>query len=355
MKFILRFTLFFIPIFLFASLVFIQGCYRDEILNSQEPSNQSHKLGVYVLSEGTAAPNSSQLSFLSYATGDFNLNITFPSFLGLYPDGLIDYNGSLYATDKGSPGAQGRIYKLDSNGIISASNNFGLNPYSLTGSNGKAYCTNGPDSSVSVIDLNSLAEIKKIKVGLYPQEIIAINNKIFVANTRITGGGIDSTVSVVNVINDQQIAKIKVNISPSSLAVSKDGFLLVGTPGNGGMIYKYNPESFQKVDSFFVNSLTVGDINVDYNSNYLYFIRDRSSIVRLDLITKVVNTIITTSATNSIEYINGYAYDVKNQKHYIADARDFIRPGFLYKYNSVGLLELGFQTGISPGRILIRN
>lgn len=350
MKFILRLTLFFI-----ASLVFIQGCYRDEILTSQEPSNQSHKLGVYVLSEGTAAPNSSQLSFLSYATGDFSLNITFPSFLGLYPDGLIDYNGSLYATDKGSPGAQGRIYKLDSNGIISASNNIGLNPYSLAGSNGKAYCTNGPDSSVSVINLNTLTEIKRIKVGLYPQEIIAINNRIFVANTRITGGGIDSTVTVINVLNDQVVSKIKVNISPSSLAVSKDGFLLIGTAGNGGMIYKYNPESYQKVDSFFVNSLTVGDINVDYNSNYLYFISNRTSIVRLDLLTKVINTIITSSTSNSIEYINGYAYDGKNQKHYIADARDFSRPGYLYKYNSSGLLELGFQTGVAPRRILIRN
>lgn len=350
MKFILTLKLFFI-----ASLVFIQGCYRDEILNSQEPSNLPHKLGVYVLSEGTAAPNSSQLSFLSYSNGDFNLNITFPSLLGLYPDGLIDYNGSMYVTEKGNPGGQGTIYKLDSNGIISATNNIGVNPYSLAGSNGKAYCTNGPDSSVSVINVNTLAEIKKIKVGLNPQEIIALNNRIFVANTRITGGGIDSTVSVINVLNDVIIAKIKVNVSPSSLAVSKDGFLLVGTSGNGGMIYKYNPELFQRVDSFFVNSLTVGDINVDYNSNYIYFIRDRSSIVRLDLLTKIVTTFIISSGSNSIEYINGYAYDVKNQKHYIADARDFIRPGYLYKYNSSGMLELGFQTGIAPRRILVRN
>jgi YVTN family beta-propeller protein len=350
MKFILRLTLFFI-----APLVFIQGCYRDEILTSQEPSNQSHKLGVYVLSEGTASPNSSQLSFLSYATGDFSLNITFPSYLGLYPDGLIDYNGSMYSTDKGSPGGQGKIYKLDSNGIISASNSIGVYPYSLAASNGKAYCTNGPDSSVSVVDLNSLIEIKRIKVGLNPQEIIALNNRVFAANTRITGGGIDSTVSVINVLNDQEIAKIKVNVAPSSLAITKDGFLLVGTSGSGGMIYKYNPDSFQKVDSFFVNSLTVGDINVDYNSNYVYFISNRSSIVRLNLLSKEIATIITSSSSNSIEYINGYAYDVKNQKHYIADARDFSRPGYLYKYNISGLLELGFQTGISPRRILIRN
>jgi YVTN family beta-propeller protein len=350
MKFTLRLSL-----LLIASLVFFQGCYRDEILITEIPSNRPHKLGVYVLSEGTAAPNQSALSFLSYATGDFNLNITFPALLGLYPDGLAEYNrNTLYVTARGELNSSGKIYKLDTNGIILASNSIGLNPYSIAINNGKAYCTNGPDSSVSVVDINTFAEIKRIKVGLYPQEIIAINNKVFVANTKITGGGIDSTVSVINALNDTEVFRIKVN-SASSLAVSKDGYLLVGSSGTGGIIYKINPNTYVKADSFSVASLTIGDINVDYNSNYIYFVSNRTSVKRVDLSTKEVTTFITASSSNTIEYINGYAFDVKSRKHYIADARDFVRPGFLYRFNSTGDAEAGFQTGIAPRRILIRN
>lgn len=338
-----------------ASLIFIQGCYRDEILTPLVPSNQGHKLGVYVLSEGSVSSNQSALSFLSFANGDFNYNITFPSYLGNFPDGLTEYGSSIYVTERGNNGGPGKIYKLDTNGIISASNSIGVNPYSVAGNNGKAYCTNGPDSSVSVIDLNTLAEIKRIKVGLYPQEILALNNRVFVANTKITSGGIDSTVSVINTVTDLQIVRFKVNISPSSLAISKDGFLLVGTSGNGGMIYKYNPETFIKVDSFYVNSFSVKDINVDYNSNNVYFISNNNSIVQLDVSSKAFTTIITSTVANPLSYVNGYAFDVKNRKHYLADAKDFNSNGYLYKYNSASRIESGYQTGIAPRRILIRN
>ncbi|MBN8568621.1 MAG: YncE family protein [Ignavibacteria bacterium] len=339
-----------------ASLIFIQGCYRDEILTPTNPSNQPHKFGVYVLSEGRGLTDQSALSFLSFYNDDFSYNITFPTYLGLYPDGIINYNSTtLYVTERGSANGPGKIYKIDTNGIILASNNIGLNPYSITANNGKAYCTNGPDSSVSVVDLNSLSEIKRIKVGLYPQEILALNNRVFVANTKITGGGTDSSISVIDAISDTQIDKFKVNISPSSLAISKDGFLLAGTSGNGGMIYKINPVTYSKIDSFFVNSITIKDINVDYNSNYVYFISNNNSIVQLDVGTKAFTTIITSTVANPLSYVNGYAFDVKNRKHYLADAKDFSSYGYLYKYNSASRIESGYQTGIDPRRILIRN
>lgn len=340
----------------FAALIFLQGCYRDEILIPSEPSNRPDKLGVYVLSEGRGLANQSAFSFYSFANNDFSYNITFPSSLGLYPHGLINYGGWFFIIEPGEANGPGKIYKLDTNGVISVTNSAGINPYSLAALNNKIYCTNETDSSVSVIDLNTLNEIKKIKVGANPHEIISLNNNIYVANTGNTKTGSDSTVSVINSSTDLQIAKIKVNIAPSSLAVSKDGYLLAGTSGNGGMIYKINPSSpYQKIDSFSVNSLVIKDINVDYNSDNLYFISDYSVIIQLNLSTKVSTIIIKSTVANPLTYINGYAFDVKNRKHYIADAKDFYNYGYLYKYNTAGQIEQGFQTGIAPGRILVRN
>lgn len=341
---------------LFFALVVIQGCYRDEIIVPLVSSNSPHKLGVYVLSEGNGAPDQSKLSFLSYANGEFSYNITFPSVLGLYPAGITEYNATaIYITEQGSPGGAGKIYKLDTNGIIYSSNNFGLNPYSIAAVNDKAYCSNGPDSSVSVIDLNTLAEIKRIKTGLNPREIISLNNKVYVANTKYTGGGVDSTISVINSLNDLQVAKIKIDIAPSSLAVSKDGYLLAGSSGHGGTIYKVSPNSYEIVNSYSVNSLVIGDINVDVNSNDIFFIKNYSSIMKLDLTSGELTTVIESTSSNNLLFINGYSYDSKYKKHYLADAKDFNSAGFLYKFNSSGVLEAGFQTGISPKKILIRN
>ena len=348
MKFILRLTLFFI-----ASLVFIQGCYRDEIITTVTPSNRPHKLGVYVLSEGTDAPNQSVLSFLSYANGDFNLNITFPDLLGISPDGLIFYNNKFYVTAQGSPGGAGKIYAMDTNGIITGSNSFGENPYSLAAVNNKAYCTNGPDSSVSVIDLNTLAEIKRIKIGTYPQEIISADLKVFVCNTRdISAGAYDSTISVINANSDIQIGKFKINYAPSSLALSRDGFLLIGSSGNNGLIYKVSPFSYSKVDSFVVNSPIVKDISVDYQSDDIYFISSPGTITKLNLLSRS-QSIIITGAPLVTAY--GYAYDWKSKQHYVTDAVNYTTNGYLYKYNYEGVLQSSFQTREKPRRILIRN
>ncbi len=348
MKFTLRLLL-----LLTSTLIFIQGCYRDEIIITTNPSNLPHKLGVYVLSEGTQLPNQSVLSFLSYANGDYNLNITFPDLLGISPDGLIYYNNKFYITAQGSPGGQGKIYAMDTNGIITGSNNFGINPYSLTAVLNKAYCTNGPDSSVSVIDLNTLSEIKRIKVGIYPQEIISSDLKVFVCNTRnISSGAVDSTISVININTDIEIAKIKINYAPSSIALSKDGFLLIGSSGSNGIIYKISPFTYAKVDSFVVNSPMIKDISIDYLADDIYFISSPGTITKLNLRTRAQTVIISGSP---LVTAYGYTYDWKSKQHYVADAVNYTTNGFLYRYNYEGTMQSLFQTREKPRRILIRN
>ncbi len=57
--------------------------------------------------------------------------------------------------------------------------------------------------------------------------------------------------------------------------------------------YKFNPTTYQKVDSFFVNALTIGDIIMGaILQTIYYFIKDHNSIVRLDLAAKTASTIL---------------------------------------------------------------
>ena len=81
----------------------------------------------------------------------------------------------------------------------------GLNPYNIISYNKKAYVTNAQGDSISVIDLNSLQEIKKINVGETPENmsIDIINQRLIIANW-----GNDS-VSIINLKTDELITEIK--------------------------------------------------------------------------------------------------------------------------------------------------
>jgi len=339
---------------IFFALIFIQGCYRDEIIIPETPSSQPNKLGVYVLSEGNSTPDQSRLSFLSFYNREFSANITFPSLLGYYPNGLTEYNSSLFVLDKGLSGGPGKIYRMDTNGVISNSKQIGVNPYSLVVVNGKAYCTDGADSSVLIADINSLNVIKRIKTGINPQEIVSIGNKVYAANTS-SHGFADSTIAVIDAVNDIALASIKMKGIPTALAVTSDGFLLAGSAAYGGIIYKLYPHDYARADSFLVSSLAIKDISVDYNTGKIFFISNYNSIKSVNPTNREVVTVISQALVPELQYINGYAYDYKNKKHYLADAKNFAVFGVLYRFSETGALEDSYGLGYSPRRILIRN
>lgn len=334
------------------------GCDRNDVTNPIIVITE--KEGAYILGEGLFNnPGTANLSFYNLNSNNFTVNIFNPGELGNTPDGLILSGDNLFITEQGNFGSAGKIYKTDTNGTVILSNDVGVNPYSLTISNGKIYITNGPAGNVSIVDINALTTITTVAVGIYPQEILAIGNKVFVCNTSIYMGETDSTVSVIDATIDQVVGIIKVRQTPSSLAKTNDGKLLVGCPGSTatGMIYKIDPDNFSKLDSFGIgNGFASGfdkDIAVDANSNNIYFISAVNNIVKLNLATKTPEIFI--ANTDPSSYFYGYNFDSQNQRHYIADAKNFTNNGNLYVYDGNGALLNTLTTGAAPRRILIKN
>ncbi len=310
---------------------------------------------AYILSEGGFSAGSAKLSMLNNYTGSFADNIFSPGTPGLYPDGLIYHNGYLYMCEQGSYGAAGKVYKIDTNGTVINSKVCGLNPYSIAIANDKIFLTNGPAGNVTVLNLGDLTEIATVPVGVYPQEILAAGNKVFVANTSVYGGAEDRTVSVIDAVNNSHVKKITVRKDPSSLALSRDGFLLVSCPGDGnnGIIYKINTDTYTIVDSFFAQTEGVSkDIAVDPNSSKIYFIGYSGNIVEMDLATRQTTAVIT--GTPGTNYYYGYSYDHIGKKHYVLDAKSFMVSGSMYVYNSSGILLNTYTTGTAPRRVLLK-
>ncbi|HEX2787657.1 MAG TPA: T9SS type A sorting domain-containing protein [Ignavibacteria bacterium] len=308
---------------------------------------------AYILSEGGFSAGSSRLSMYSIPDNNFTASVFSPGNLGLYSDGLVYHENFLYVLEQGSFGGQGKIYKLDTNGTVINSRTFGTNPYSLAISNGKIYTTNGSAHQVIVLDINNFNTVKTITVGAYPQEIIAYNNKVFVCNTSEFGGASDSTVSVINTLTDSVIATINVTKDPSSLALTNDNKLLIGCPGGQGKIYKVDPVTHQKLDSFAAENGFDKDIAVDRNSDNIYYINYINGITRLNLSSRTVTHIINNPNPAAV-YFYGYNFDYTNGKHYVMDAKNFTINGAVNIYGIAGGLEQTFATGIAPRRITFK-
>ncbi len=310
---------------------------------------------VYVLSEGGFSAGTSMLSLFDVQSNNFTQSIFSPGNVGLYPDGLDYHEGYLYLTEQGNYVSSGKIYKLDTLGTVINSATVGTNPFSLAIANDNIYITNGPASNVSVLKLNDLSFVKDITVGVYPQNILSFNNKIFVANNSLYGGASDSTVSVIDPVSNTVIAKITVKKDPSSFAVTNDNNLFIGCPGdeNNGIIYKVNPSTFEKIDSVKIATYGFGkDIVVDKNSSEIFFIANTNDIVKHNLTTDNNSVILASVYPNNYYY--GYNYDYTKKNHYVADAKNFSVQGTLTILDSNGVKISDYETGIAPRKILFK-
>ncbi len=310
---------------------------------------------AYILSEGGFSAGTSKLSMLDVVNNNFSDDIFNPGQLGLYPDGIILYEDHLYLLEQGSFGGSGKIYKTDTTGLVVSSEVVGTNPYSLAIANNKIYTTNGPTGNVSVLNLSDLSFVKNIAVGVYPQEIISLNDKIFVANNSLFGGDADSTVSVIDPVLDTVISTIVVKKDPSSLSVSNDGFLFIGCPGDGdnGKIFKADPSTYQLIDTISLPGFGFGkDLVQDKTNNNLYFISYINDIVKYNLDNEDIVSFVASVFPNNYYY--GYNYDYISKTHFVLDAKDFTVNGTFTLYDSTGTVIDTYTTGIAPRRILLK-
>lgn len=346
---------FFLCTIILAALSVIYSCSdSSNVINSV--ANIASTKGAYVLSEGSFTTGSSRLSFYSTVKDTFYQSIFSNGNLGLFPDGLGVTASNVYVVEQGSFNGQGKIHRLDTTGrVVLSSAPFGKNPYSYAIANNKVYVTNGPASNVSVLDINSLAELKTIPAGAYPQEIFQLANSIFVGNKSVFGGTQDSTISVIDAAKDSVVKTITVRKDPSAFAYKSGGTLFAGCPDPANMIFMINTSTYLKTDSVVSPYGFVSDISVDPNSNYIYFIGGTSAggdkIVRYDISTRTFTVMIT---ANSGSTFYGYGFEPDGKKHYVLDAKNFTTEGNLLIYDINNNLIRTFTTGVSPRRVVFR-
>jgi len=345
-----KLTMFPVLVFVLVFTLFqFNGCGEETMI---PPLYYTVTNGAYILSEGTN-PSNSKLSFYSVDKDTFYQSIYSGSLA--FPDGLVFYESDLYLVEQGPTfGGQGKLNQLDSNGGLKFSSiPFGSSPYSIAIAGQRAYITNGPSGSVSVLELSGLTYVQDITVGAYPQEILFTFGKVFVCNTSAFGGNADSTISVIDPNSNTVTQSIILRKDPTSIIrvqINNRVVLYAGCQGGGGIIYEIDPGTNNKLDSFMLPNGF--DKDMSFSNNYIYFISGSNNIDRLDPIDRSVTTIITNPGGSS--YFYGYGYDDINMRHYVLDAKNFTVDGSLYIYLQNGTLEKTFTTGVGPRRVVFK-
>ena len=328
--------------------------------------------GFYLLNEGNMGSNKSTLDYFDFATGIYHRNIyseanpTVVKELGDVGNDIGIYGSKLYAVINVSNYIEVMEAKTAKHiGKIEIPNVRYIKFH-----NGKAYASsyvapvefnqNARVGYVAEIDTTTLEVLRTVNVGYQPEELAIVNNKIYVANS---GGymfpNYDRTVSVIDLETFKEEKKIDVAINLHRLRATKYNELIVSSRGD----YYDTPSKLFFIDletEKVTGSLNMAVSNLDIvgDSAYIYAVewnhntkKNTISYGIFNIKTKeiVSRKFITDGTEKEIIIPYGVKVNPVNKDIYVTDAIDYVTPGTLLCYNKFGKLKWKVNTGDIPG------
>ncbi len=337
------------------SALFLASCSSDDDDTQPTPDEAAFQHGIFILNEGNFGAGNASVDFLSnegVVTHDiFSLINNEP--LGdvaqsIYMDGdyaFIVLNGSAKVEVVNR-------YSFEKLGTVST----GLvNPRYMTILNGKGYVTNWGDPTdpsddfVAVINLSNFTVSSTIPVAEGPEQIVSVNNLLYVAH--MGGWNFGNTISVINPGTNSVSSSIQTGDVPKSLIASND-FLYVLCSGKpawsgdetvGSMILFDTNTNLQISTVQF--PLGVHPTKLVTDGNMLYY--TEADIVKAVDMLDISNS-TTLFSTSSQGVFGAYGMAVSNGKVYIGDAGDYTSDGKVLIYTTTGNLIGTHTAGLLP-------
>ena len=213
---------------------------------------------------------------------------------------------------------------------------------------------------VAEIDTASLEVTRKVSVGYQPEEMVVHNEKLYVANS---GGyrapDYDRTVSVVDLETFREEKKIDVAINLYRMAIDERGDIYVSSRGD----YKNTPSNLYVIDSTTDEvkqclDIPVGGMCVDGDKLYYYSVAysmtsggNKVTYGILDTRTKkqITDLIITDGTDKDIMIPYGIAVNPETKEIFMSDAQNYVVTGFVYCFSPEGKLKSKTEGGNIPG------
>ena len=364
-----------------ATLMF--SCKPDQPVN---PSTITIGSGMFVLNEGDYQFANSSLTFYDIEA-DTVVNDLFYKVnnapLGDVAESMALVDGKLYIVVNNSK----YIYKVDANTIVCDT----MKPYKLGGfyspreiffvAPDKAYVTDIVGTNIWIINPQEMKHTGTIAMGNTTEKMLRVGNELFVSNWSyyyIDAYSHDSyhTVQVVDLNNDMKVADIEVGKEPNTMVVDKNGHVWVLCEGRSwdeeydaeGMPYGENPTLWEIDPMLRTAELRYEFEGSDEDDDEIkgvastlranpagdqFYMIYNNEVRRFDLATlSLSETFRITPEPQGLFY--NMVVEPRTGELYIADAKNYMKNGTVYRYTSDGLLLASFEAGIIPSAMLFK-
>lgn len=337
-----------------------------------EPHLGGNIEGFYLLNEGNMGMNRASLDMFNYRTGVYTQDIysernpDVVKEMGDVGNDLKIYGNKLYAVINCSNKVEvmdkwtaKRIKKIDI-----------PNCRYLAFYKDKAYVSsyagpvaidpNAEIGFVAEIDTATLEITRKVTVGYQPEEMVVHDGKLYVANS---GGyrvpNYDHTVSVVDLESFTEIKKIDVGINLLRMAIDRQGDIYVSsrgdyydTPPNLFVIDSKTDKVTHQLDIPVMEMKMVGDSLYYYSVAWSYITNSNTityGIFNSKTKQVVSDKIITDGTDKRIMIPYGLEVNPQTKEIYICDAQNYVVTGYIYCFSPVGKMRWKTPAGNIPG------
>lgn len=347
-----------ILVFALCSLL-LWSCRGDEVIYptiGTHVTDLTGKGGLYILCEGNMGSNKARLDYMNLEKGDYYSNwygAQNPNQLkelGDVGNDVQQHGGRLYAVINCSHKVEVMDIQARHIGQVEISN---CRYMAFHGD--KLYVSAYVGSvanpellgSVYEVDTATLQITREVKVGHQPDELCIIDNYLYVVNS---GGYLvnqyDSTISVVNLHSFQEVRRIPVGLNPTRLRKDDHNQLWVCCQGNykdvkPQVVVLKNEQIVHRIEmpcaNISVCGSTVGILDGENKALCSFSTADYKSLSTLSLST----------------YEHPYGLLLTEDALYITDAKNYVSSGVLHCYSLTGQECWTAKTGDIPGHLCL--
>ena len=320
----------------------------------KEPITTTNFTDVLIINEGNYTNGNASLSFYKSETQEVynnvysNANSGLP--LGDVAQSALQIGDKLYVVVNNSS----KIAVLDANNFetIQPISGFNSPRYILPINNQKAYVSDLYANAISIIDLSTNTISGSITTNGWTEKMLLHNDTAYVCDYN------NAKVIIINTSLNTIVGEVPVGKGVNSIALDKNNKIWVLC--NGGIneetprIVQFNPTNRAIEKTILFTDITHSPSNLTFNDVKDEFVFINQNVFKMSINdNSIPATPFITRTTGNLFY--GLGISPINNEIYIADAKDYVQKGDVYRYSYSGSLIHQFEAGIIPGNFLFFN
>ena len=348
----------YLSLFFILGSLFLSACRTDEIVYptiGERVTDEVRTGGMYVLCEGNMGSNKARIDYINLETGTYysnwygGMNPTQLKELGDVGNDIQQYGHRLYAVINCSHKVEVMDPQARHIGQIEIPN-----CRYMAFHDGRMYVSAYVGSvadpellgAVYEVDTATLQITREVKVGHQPDELVIADGNLYVCNS---GGYLtdryDSTLSVIDLHTFTETKKIPVGLNPNRVRMDARGQLWVCCQGN----YKdVAPQLVVLKDDRIIKRIDTPCANISILGSDAYVLNNEAH--RLEIVSTLdFSTRISPVAIS--DYEHPYGLLVTNDAVYVTDAKNYVSSGILHCYGADGTERWRCATGDIPGHL----